>query len=141
MGKRRDAREWVVQILFWLEMNPWKDLDKVFVNFWQGEGSEADEAARGFVEIEVRGVLENQEKLDKMLTEYMENWTLNRVSGTDKSVLRMALYEMHFVDDIPPVVSINEAVDIAKFFSDSKSGRFVNGILDRARKDLDKPSR
>lgn len=139
MGKRRDARECVVQILFWLEANPCDDLNEVFVKFWQGRN--ADEKTKEFVQNEVQGVFEHIADIDKMLSGYMENWTLDRISGTDKCVLRMALYEMHFRDDIPPVVSINEAVDIAKFFSDSKSGRFVNGILDRARKDLDRPSR
>jgi len=66
---------------------------------------------------------------------------LSRIAAVDRSMLRLAIYEMLFRDDIPPVVSINEAVDIAKKYSTRESGAFVNGILDRLRGDLPRPAR
>jgi N utilization substance protein B len=70
-----------------------------------------------------------------------ENWELERIAIVDRNILRMAIYEMMFRDEIPPVVSINEAVDVAKKFSTRDSGKFVNGILDRIRKELPRPAR
>jgi N utilization substance protein B len=63
------------------------------------------------------------------------------MGGIERNVLRMAIYEMFYTDDAPPVVCINEAVDLAKYFSSAESGRFVNGILDRACRDVKRPSR
>jgi N utilization substance protein B len=139
MATRRDAREWSVQILFGLDLNPRDDLAKVFDGFWAEK--EADTKARRFTEGLVRGVVQNMDAIDTALRKYADNWDIERMGVLDRNVMRMGLYELLFRDDIPPVVSINEAVDIAKFFSSSESGRFVNGILDRARKDLNRPAR
>ena len=70
-----------------------------------------------------------------------QNWELDRIAAVDRNVLRLAIYEMMFRDDVPPVVSINEAIEIAKKFSTKESGKFVNGILDRIRKELPRPAR
>ena len=139
MSTRRDIREWIVQLLFELDLNPREELDKVFKNFWLERQIKPE--ARTFTEEIVRGVHRKKPEIDEILAKYAQNWDIHRMKVTDRNVMRMALYEMCYRDDIPPVVSINEAVDIAKYFSDSDSGKFVNGILDRARKDLDRPSR
>jgi N utilization substance protein B len=96
---------------------------------------------RGFTERLVRGVREHLAEIDARLTAYADNWPLHRMGGVDRNVLRIALYEMFLDDQTPPVVIINEAVDLAKFFSSSESGRFVNGILDRAARDVARPPR
>lgn len=132
---RRESREWIVQILFQLDLNRCDDLDQCFDRFWADK--DPDAKAREFVEEIVNGVLGNIDKIDSLISEYAENWTIGRMGVLDRNVLRMAVYEMLHRDDIPPVVSINEAVDVAKYFSSSESGRFVNGILDRVRKEID----
>jgi N utilization substance protein B len=139
MATRREAREWAVQLLFQLDLNPTDKLDAVFGWFW--ETVEGDKRTRTFAEELVRGVLLNRERIDAVMAKHAENWDVDRMSVLDRNVLRMALFEMLLRPDIPPVVSINEAVEIAKHFSNAESGKFVNGILDKARRELDRPAR
>ena len=96
---------------------------------------------RDFTEKLVRGVTDNLDAIDARLARYTENWPLHRMGGVDRNVLRLAIFEMFFDEQTPPVVVINEAVDLAKYFSSSESGRFVNGILDRACKEVTRPAR
>lgn len=162
-GKRREARERAVQFLFQHEMNPPESLDKTLEEFWQtqranahaekiegatwGQQQElppptADQAAvQLFADPLIRGVLEHCEKIDAEIQKHAKNWSLQRMAAVDRNVLRLATYEMLFREDIPPIVSINEAVDIAKKFSTQDSGKFVNGILDQVRKELMRPLR
>jgi N utilization substance protein B len=84
----------------------------------------------------VRGVLEHSKEVDEKIVHYTNNWSLDRLAPVDRNILRLALYEMHFCDDVPPVAAINEAIDIAKSLSTVESGKFVNGILDRAKLDV-----
>ncbi|MEA2068850.1 MAG: transcription antitermination factor NusB, partial [Verrucomicrobiota bacterium] len=72
---------------------------------------------------------------------YATRWNSDRMGAVDRTVMRVALFEMLYREDVPPVVSINEAVHLAKDFSSLQSGRFVNGVLDRIRKEIDRPSR
>ena len=138
MATRREAREWAVQLLFQLDLNP-DSADTAFEEFWQSR--KADKASRAFVEQVVSGTRARLEEIDAALRKYAENWAIDRMGVVERNVLRMALFEMHHRLDIPPVVTINESVDLAKYFGTAESGRFINGILDRARKDLDRPSR
>lgn len=138
MSTRREARAWAVQLLFQRDFNQGA-LAEALVDFW--DEKEVPEAARVFMEELVQGVESNAAAIDEKVQVYAENWDLKRMAAVDRNVIRVAMYEMLFRDDIPPVVSINEAVDIAKQYSGDDSGRFVNGILDRARKDLDRPAR
>jgi len=159
MATRREAREWVVQMLFHMDLNP-RPVDDMFREFWASSwlqesrdegagrytapgahGRLSRQAARAFAEETVRGILANRESIDAVINRYAENWNLARMAGTDRNILRLAIYEMQHCDDIPPVVTINEAVDLAKYFNNRESGRFVNGILDRVCRDLDRPSR
>ena len=71
------------------------------------------------------------DEIDELIISYADNWDLNRMAVVDRNILRLAAYEMIHREDIPPIVSINEAVDIAKKFSTEDSGKFVNGILDK----------
>ena len=102
----------------------------------------AEEAAvRLFAEPLIRGALEQRDEADALIKKHAQNWDLHRLAAVDRNVLRLAIYEMLYRDDIPPVVSINEAVDIAKKFSTQDSGKFVNGILDKVKGELLRPAR
>jgi N utilization substance protein B len=136
---RRAVRELVVQFLYQFEMSGGK-LDEALPLFWETQ-AEVGEKGRKFAEELVRGVIERRAEIDEKIARYTEHWDLPRIAAVDRNILRLAMYEMLFRDDIPPVVSINEAVDIAKKFSTRESGAFVNGILDRLKADLTRPSR
>ena len=137
---RRESREWCIQMLFQLDLNPASNIDTALGRFWVDKKT-ADPAMKEFADQLVRGVRINLGEVDDTIKRYAENWHIDRMAAVDRNVMRMAIYEMLFCKDIPPVVSINEAVDIAKYFGSNESGRFVNGILDRIRKDLDRPAR
>jgi N utilization substance protein B len=163
MGKRREARERAVQFLFQHDLNPPENLEESLAQFWESQRwaaiaeekgparwgqvadlppPTADELAmREFAEPLIRGVLGQREAVDEQIKKYTQNWDLHRMAAVDRNILRLAIYEMLFRDDIPPVVSINEAVDIAKKFSTEDSGKFVNGILDRVKSELMRPAR
>ena len=139
MGTRRQSREAAVQILYQRDINPHEVLDDAVRRFWAEQDYPDD--VRGFAEKLARGALEKREAVDEQIRRVAENWDIDRIAAVDRNVLRLAIYEMMFCEDIPPVVSINEAVDIAKKFSTKDSGKFVNGILDRIRKELPRPAR
>jgi N utilization substance protein B len=163
MGKRREARERAVQFLFQHDLNPPERVDEALNQFWDSQRGaviaeekgaatwgqpvelpppSADEAAvRLFADPLIRGTLEHRAEADAIITKHAKNWELNRIAAVDRNILRLAIYEMLHRDDIPPVVSINEAVDIAKKFSTQDSGKFVNGILDKVKGELMRPAR
>jgi N utilization substance protein B len=138
MTTRRFGREWAVQFLFQHDFNA-GNTERALEDFWTLQNVEAK--SRPFAAELIRGVLDHLPELDKHIQNYADNWDVKRLNAVDRNAIRLALFEMLFRPDIPPVVSINEAVDIAKRFSSNESGKFVNGILDRACKDLDRPSR
>lgn len=138
---RREGREWAVQMLFQLELNPniEQSAEQIFKEFWDGQirvnGDNPDvrptPQIRKFSEGIVRGVMRNLDSIDEILVPKLDNWQMDRIGNVERSVLRMGVYELLFADDKPPVpVVINEAVDVCKFFVNSESARFVNGILD-----------
>jgi N utilization substance protein B len=138
-GGRRIAREHAVQFLYQADMNP-MDMPQALALFWNAQESVSNNI-RAFAEQLIRGTIENREAIDQKIRQYTEHWELDRIAMVDRNILRLAIYEMTCRTDIPPIVSINEAVDIAKKFSTPDSGGFVNGILDRMRKDLPRPAR
>ena len=89
----------------------------------------------------MRGVTENIKKIDKVITECTKNWQLGRMAVIDRNILRFGAYELLFLADVPPKVSINEAIDIAKRYGDKDSGKFVNGILDNIHKTEEKKAK
>jgi N utilization substance protein B len=96
------------------------------------------EKARPFFLKLVNGVLATRSEIDALIERYSENWQLSRMSLVDRNVIRIAVYEMLYCSDIPPKVSINEAVDVGKKFGTEESGAFINGIIDRIRIELEK---
>lgn len=152
MGKRREAREAALQFLFGRDLQP----DAPASDGESESGSEpqppaamdhrefwnlrpAEPEVQRFTDEIVAGVADNQDKIDSILIEAAANYKLNRITTVDRNILRIAIYEMLYREDIPPVVSINEAIEIAKRFGTDESSRFVNGILDRIKKDLNLP--
>jgi N utilization substance protein B len=140
MSTRRQAREWAVQLLFQVDLNKHVELDRAFASFWDSQDDAAPSSIE-FTELLVSGVRASLQELDDCITGVAENWDVGRMGTLDRNVIRMAVYEMLHLMDIPPVVSINEAVDIAKRYGSPESGRFVNGILDRICEGLERPAR
>ncbi|MFH1652692.1 MAG: transcription antitermination factor NusB [Pseudomonadota bacterium] len=133
MGKRRIARENALKLLYQIDLKG-KNKDKSNEGFWTR--IEASEESKEFSRQLVEGVLSNQEKIDEMIASHSTNWKLGRMAYVDRNIMRLAIYELLFCEDIPARVTINEAVDIAKNYGDSQSGSFVNGILDNIAKEL-----
>lgn len=163
MGKRREARERAVQFLFQHDLNPPEDMDRALNEFWETQRAAALAGEKGpatwgqqvelppvsagemetrlFADPLIRGVIEHRDVLDEHIKKHVKNWDLHRIAAVDRNILRLAIYEMLHREDIPPVVSINEAVDVAKKFSTQDSGKFVNGILDKVKGELMRPAR
>jgi N utilization substance protein B len=136
---RRETREWIIQFLFQLDFNP-EPIDIALKDFWAEKNP--SEREKNYAEEIIKGVVQHKDELDDRLSQYAKRWDSERMGAVDRTVMRVALFEMLYRDDIPPVVSINEAVHFAKDFSSFQSGRFVNGVLDRIRKNLiDRPAR
>ncbi len=134
MGFRRKAREQALQILYAGEINllpAEENLQACLASFASEPGAEE------FTRRLVLGVEAHRASLDDYLKRLVENWGLERITLVDRTILRLAAYEMLHEDDIPPAVSINEAIDIAKRFSTAQSGRFINGVLDRIRDEIE----
>ena len=138
MGKRREAREAALRFHFWRDMHH-GDVPEKMDDFW--EFCPAPNRVRELAQPLIDGMREHLPEIDERVMRFCENYNLNRISPVDRNVLRVAIYEMLYRDDIPPVVSINEAIELAKKFGGSESGRFVNGILDRVKGELTRPSR
>ncbi len=139
MSLRRIGRECAVQFLYQYNIDEAKNLDEALGFFWPLR--EITDQTRDFADVMIKGTLSHLPAIDEKIKAYAENWDFNRIASVDLAIIRLAVYELLFRDDIPPVVSINEAIEIAKRFSSEESGRFVNGILDRVRKDLLRPAR
>lgn len=127
MGKRHKARELAIQVLFHMEFNP-GSYEKAFLLI--SENFESSENVKEFAEKLVLGMSENRDRIDMFITESSKNWRLERMSFVDKSILRLAVYEMLFLDDIPLKVSIDEAVELGKKYGTENSSSFINGVLD-----------
>src|ERR1700730_19230757 len=136
MGKRRKAREAAIQYHFWRDLH---EAPERIDDFWGFCPTKPN--VREFAQPLIEGMVEHLPEIDERVRRYCENYNLNRISAVDRNVLRLAIFEMLYRDDIPPVVSINEAIDLAKTFGGAESGKFVNGILDRVKNDLKRPLR
>ena len=125
-SKRRIVREKVLQILYAFEMNR-ESLQPLSLEILKDVTDETDKA---FAEELIQKVLSNIEDLDKRIMQRVTNWEMNRIALIDKILLRIGICELLYFPDIPPKVSINESIEIAKNFSTAGSAKFINGILD-----------
>lgn|SRR5690625_3178302 len=121
---RRTAREKAMQVLFQLNMNESNPKEAIH-NFI------GDEEVNQLLYTLVEGVTEKNDEIDKIISNHLENWSLDRVAIVERTILKIAIYEIKYIDDIPENVSINEAVELAKKFGDETSGKFVNGVLSK----------
>lgn len=128
---RRKARERAVQFLFSLAFTQydWRD---AIEGFW--EMNPARPTIRQYAERLISGISESLPELDSAIASALENWSPERVGHVERAVLRVALFEMRYVDDVPVSVAINEAIEIVKLYGADDAPRFVNGVLDRLKK-------
>ncbi len=139
MGLRRDGREAAIQFLYQVDQHKPKNLDEALKAFWKQ--TDETKAVCDFADDLLRGALPKLPEVDAKIRTLADNWDFERLAVVDRNILRLAVYEMLFRPEIPPVVSINEAIEIAKKFSTAESGKFVNGLLDRVKKELLRPAR
>jgi N utilization substance protein B len=127
MGKRRRARELAIQVLFHMEYNP-GDPGESFERVCESFGPPKE--IRPYSREVVVGVWENRTDLDRLISGSSKNWRVERMSRVDINILRIAIYEVLHMKDVPPKVSMDEAVELGKRYGTEESGAFINGILD-----------
>ena len=127
MGIRSQARQSCLQILYQIEIAKTALPSAIEDYFSQRD---IPPSHKEFTEFLLRGVCSHLSDLDQIISKYAKNWQISRMAIVDKNILRMGVFELFYTDDIPPRVTINEAVELAKTFGDLDSPKFVNGILD-----------
>jgi transcription antitermination protein NusB len=132
MGTRRRARESALQALYQIDMTEGSPTDpgQALDRFWHSfHPASAD--VREYTDQLVHGVIEHLGALDGAIAQASENWRVERMARVDRNILRIAVYEIRFLPDVPKVVAINEALEVAKRFGTEESSRFINGVLDK----------
>lgn len=123
---RRASREIAMKLLYQFELQ--KEDKEEQMNYIFGE-NDLTQSDKDFISDVIKGVAENLVYIDKIIEKYSKGWKINRISKVDLSILRLSIYEISFRDDIPYNVSVNEAVELAKKYSNEEAGAFINGIL------------
>lgn len=136
---RRENRKCALQFLYQWELNKPEQLNDALRVFIESRDQPRDYFA--FTEELVHGTLEHIKEIDAEILAHAANWTFERIAKVDLSILRLAIYELLHRRDIPPIVSINEAIELGKIFSNPDSKRFINGILDQMKNKIDRPLR
>ncbi|MDA3899269.1 MAG: transcription antitermination factor NusB [Spirochaetes bacterium] len=131
MGKRRKSREIAMQALYMLNSVDCS-IDEICTFEWLPEPSDQDTLT--FSEKIIRGTLHKIEQIDDIIIRYAKNWKFDRIESIDKTILRMSIYSLQNLTEIPAAVTINEAIELGKRFGGDNSGTFINGILDSVRK-------
>jgi len=132
MRNRTKARECALKILYAADIT--KDAPGDCSNiFWQTHEAVKKEV-RDFTAFLTEGVEKNSKYIDSVITKYAKNWQLKRMATIDRNILRISTFELLFAEEVPPKVSINEAIEMAKKYGDKDSGKFVNGVLDKINK-------
>jgi len=142
--RRRLAREIAVQALYQMEMNDVAAEDAVAMIAEEALGEDSElgaeervlrQAVPRALEL-IRGVDGARAAIDRMLQQYLTGWQMDRLSRVDRQILRLAAYEIVWLDDVPPKAAVNEAIELAKRFGTEESGKFVNGVLGRVLDEL-----
>jgi transcription antitermination protein NusB len=134
MGTRRQAREHSLQLLYQIDMAG-SEVEEAIRLHWSLEPADPDVV--DFANQLARGAAENLERIDELISEASTNWKVSRMSYVDRNILRLATFEFLGMDDVPPMASLNEAIELGKRFGTTESGAFINGILDRIARNLD----
>lgn len=122
--KRRTAREKALQILYSI------DTEEYNLELTKQEILKENEHHPFLLDL-LNGVVRNKDEIDERISQYLEKWSLKRLAGVERTLLRIATYELFYLEDAPPTVIINEAIEIAHKFGDEKSGKFINGVLSK----------
>lgn len=130
---RREARELIMKMLYEMTFHPDKDANLLLEGYTQDMKGKV----KDFIVNEFNGVLQHQEEIDSIIEASSTNWSINRIAKVDHMLLRMAVYELKWGEDIPQKVAINEAIEIAKVYSTDKSPKFINGILGNIAKSIE----
>ena len=136
MGVRRRAREYAVQMLYQVDQVGGQPSDQ-FPAFWDNQPA-AEPDVRSFAERLVEGVCAERVELDRLIAAGAEHWKLDRIAVVERNILRLAAYEISHGEDTPPAVAIDEAIEIGKRFGSAESAPFLNGVLDRIRRIVDR---
>ena len=132
MRNRTKSRECALQMLYQIDIRQ-ADTKQVIGEFWDAhEQLEAD--VKTYANQLVEGTLERRPAIDERITAHADNWNLTRMAVIDRNILRLGAYELLYLDDVPAKVCINEAIELAKRFGDTESGKFINGVLDAIHK-------
>ena len=129
--KRRTAREKALQALFQIDINE-ASPDEAIKNVVKGE--ENDE----YLNELVHGTSNHLNEIDEVIAQHLEKWTINRLAKVDLNILRLGVFELMYVDDIPANVAINEALEVSKRFGDEQSSKFINGVLSKIKDTIQK---
>jgi transcription antitermination factor NusB len=133
MRKRSKSREHALKVLYAMDVR--RDTsEECLIDFFEMHDIKSKEITE-FTTSLVEGVEKQFKDIDKIIKKYAKNWEINRMAVIDRNILRLATFELLYDDNIPPKVSINEAIELAKKFGDQNSGKFVNGILDKIKKE------
>ncbi len=132
MRRRTKARECAVKILYAIDITK-NEPEDCIKNFWDNHDT-VNVQIKEFADYLVIGTCKNKGLIDNLITKYATNWQIQRMATVDRNIIRMATFELLFAEDIPPKVSINEAIEIAKKYGDKDSNKFVNGVLDKINK-------
>jgi N utilization substance protein B len=138
-AQRRDGRVAALQFLYAWSINPPRNLTDDLHTFFENCDQPREHYAFG--EEVIHGVIEHAAEIDAQIKSLAHNWEFERIAKIDLAILRVAMFEMIYRKDIPPVVSINEAIDLSKQFSNADAKRFINGILDRLKDQLGRDAR
>ncbi|MFA6715193.1 MAG: transcription antitermination factor NusB [Victivallales bacterium] len=148
MHAKRLGRELAMQFLFQHGFSEESDLSREWNDFFEQAGFEHELkdnrfARKGseYAQTLIKGIFENIKDIDAVINDKAQKWDLDRMALVDRNILRVAVYEMLFVPDVPPIVSINEAVEIGRDYSGQKAGNFINGVLNGIKDSLDRPAR
>ena len=133
MGHRRKSRETAMQALFFMDIDNSPDVFDLFCKNFEPSGE-----ILPFFEKLVQGVVNYKTEIDNLVERFSSNWKISRMSGVDRNIIRIAVFELLYCSNIPYKVSINEAVEIGKKFGNIDSGGFINGIIDSIRLFLEK---
>ena len=133
MNRRRKARELALQMLFQYEFTGQRSDFRAFEDL--DPGKEEHREIKQFSEELVNGTLTHLEEIDGCIRKAAEHWKMERMASVDRNIMRFAVFEILYRSDIPPAVSINEALEIAKKYSSSEAAPFINGLLDKIARD------
>ena len=134
MGTRRKAREHALQLLYQVDMTD-SGVEEALRLHWSREPADPDVVE--FADRLARGAVEHLARIDDLIAEASINWKVSRMSYVDRNILRLATFEFLELEDVPPMASLNEAIELGKRFGTTESGAFINGILDRIARNLD----